>query len=783
MVDGILKLNLPGNGLEESTRSLSRYYDGKGDAPKLNKNLFLNLNVPIPALNYIIDESKNYVAGNAHYQRCSEETFRHAKNLLDIIMRISLQRRARTNQGQREMLFLPPQGLHTGEEAHPTEGNKQTEQPKREELTGQAAKNGLVTPNGEGVFPNRETQQRVDTSHDGDPTIAHGKNIAGKGEVEGLKYYPGFCMQLGAKGRRCMLELIRRVYREKTSTCKNILTHKLKPPACISNLPFFNIHMLWKLSYEFGVFEEALKIHRIYGQSGGTFNEILNGGCSMPNCSNCEGETDKVGTRVKRELSEEQSGTNGPHNGNSSNGGRVPAGRKRKRQECTQNGGKYNWSRERLQSCDGVPPKEGPKKVVHLCSGRDIPDGRRLPMDTAKWINWNGSEMQTSQCIYPQVGYASPAEGADAQGSAPPKDTTEGPTNWLPLPSRGITSGEGKKENMTTGNDHMEDALPNLLFNENCESCRMNRAYGKRSLQKGRFDEKKETSKSEEEEEEVSSATEEGEPIQTFDIRNDLKVDSVEELLSNFVHISNAILLHLKKNKGTCLPRGKYSLLSDHCLLLIPINQQRRRKTARSNAHKGNEPNSHEGNVPNAHEGNRPNAHEGNRPNAHEGNVPNAQRRVHHQYDHRGVEQMKTDRVLHEVGNVTTSNNSIKDSLPQGQRKTAKWRRQQCCSPARGKRKKLSNGMTSGMISGIAPVVIAKNKPLESTRGDYIKLPPSAEIQKHITPLLADNWGSCTNRASDTGKTTRKRKNPSDARRGRSPNDTTTRLTTPYNES
>eukprot|EP00366_Plasmodium_knowlesi_P002584 XP_002260081.1 hypothetical protein, conserved in Plasmodium species [Plasmodium knowlesi strain H] len=696
----------------------------------------------------------------------------------------------------RQMLSLSPQGLYTEEKAHLPEGKKETEQTEREELTGQGTHKGYVIQNeqasqkGEGILPMTDAQQRVNHPHDGGPTIAHGQDVDGRGEMERLKYYPGFCMQLGAKGRRCMLDLIRRVYKEKTSTCKNILAHKINPPACISNLPFFNINMLWKLSYEFGVFEEALKIHRIYGQSAESFDELINGGYSMPNCSNYDGGFDagapKVshegegGTMVKRELSEEKCGGGEAHNGSSTDGRRGSVRRKRKRMWCTQEGRKYNLSEGNPQICEGnpqvcegnpqicegVPPKEDAKEVGRVCSGGNVSDRRRLSIKSVKWTKWSGPEEQTSQCLNPQFGFIPPTEVVDTQGrskqcmdehgSTPPKDTTEGPHNYHPLSNRSIAKGansrgEEKKGSTIPDNNDMEKALPNLLFNENCESCRMNRAYSRRSLQKESRHEKKET------EEIRNNVAEEEDLMKTYEIEKELKVDSVEELLSNFVHISNAILLHLKKNKGTRLPKGKYNLLSDHCLLLIPINQQKKRKIVRRNAHKGNE--------------------------------PSTQRRVQHQDDHRGVGKMKTDRILHEagmphnerdnsiihsvpeqinekfsltdLGTFATPKSSTKESLPQGQGKIAKWKRQRSCSPARGKRKKLA----SGMMSGIAPVVIAENKPFERTGGYYRKLLPSAEVQERITSLLANNSESRTNRGSDTGKTTRKRKTPSDAHR------------------
>ncbi|GAW82304.1 conserved Plasmodium protein, unknown function [Plasmodium gonderi] len=122
---------------------------------------------------------------------------------------------------------------------------------------------------------NKKTRRGRQKSEGNDVLLQ--KNILEK-KSEKVTYYPGFCKQLGTTGRRCMLELIRRVYRKNTSICKNILSHKIQPPTCISNLPFFNINMLWKLSYEFGVFDEALKIHKIYEQNANSFDQFFKKG-------------------------------------------------------------------------------------------------------------------------------------------------------------------------------------------------------------------------------------------------------------------------------------------------------------------------------------------------------------------------------------------------------------------------------------------------------------------------------------------------------------------------
>ncbi|EAN33474.1 hypothetical protein TpMuguga_01g00230 [Theileria parva strain Muguga] len=74
---------------------------------------------------------------------------------------------------------------------------------------------------------------------------------------------PGFCLQLGSKGRKIMLQLLRMAYKtnkknKRVFQCKN-------PPTTISNLPFFKINMLWELAYDMGVFDEALLIHEFFG--------------------------------------------------------------------------------------------------------------------------------------------------------------------------------------------------------------------------------------------------------------------------------------------------------------------------------------------------------------------------------------------------------------------------------------------------------------------------------------------------------------------------------------
>ncbi|ORM41951.1 uncharacterized protein BXIN_0543 [Babesia sp. Xinjiang] len=81
------------------------------------------------------------------------------------------------------------------------------------------------------------------------------------GDAESIVWYPGFNRQLGAKGRSALLDLVRRVYRQDPPYYRAILQAR-NPPSSISNLPFFNIPMLWELTHQFGVFDQALLIHK-----------------------------------------------------------------------------------------------------------------------------------------------------------------------------------------------------------------------------------------------------------------------------------------------------------------------------------------------------------------------------------------------------------------------------------------------------------------------------------------------------------------------------------------
>ncbi|KYN97176.1 hypothetical protein PGSY75_1339300 [Plasmodium gaboni] len=69
-----------------------------------------------------------------------------------------------------------------------------------------------------------------------------------------------FSRTLGTEGRKRMLKLLRRAYKY-NDECKIIMKNK-NPPLSISFLPYFNLNMLWQLAEDFGVYNEALKIHR-----------------------------------------------------------------------------------------------------------------------------------------------------------------------------------------------------------------------------------------------------------------------------------------------------------------------------------------------------------------------------------------------------------------------------------------------------------------------------------------------------------------------------------------
>ncbi|GAW82179.1 hypothetical protein, conserved [Plasmodium gonderi] len=71
---------------------------------------------------------------------------------------------------------------------------------------------------------------------------------------------PGLCRTLGTEGRKRMLKLLRRAYKY-NEECKTIMKNK-NPPLSISYLPYFNLSMLWQLAEDFGVYNEALKIHK-----------------------------------------------------------------------------------------------------------------------------------------------------------------------------------------------------------------------------------------------------------------------------------------------------------------------------------------------------------------------------------------------------------------------------------------------------------------------------------------------------------------------------------------
>ncbi|GFE53150.1 hypothetical protein BaOVIS_005540 [Babesia ovis] len=92
------------------------------------------------------------------------------------------------------------------------------------------------------------------------------------GDDENVEWYPGFNRQLGAKGRSALLDLVRRVYRQDPVHYKAILQAR-NPPSSISNLPFFNIPMLWELTHQFGVFKQALMLQKNQLSSGSKYDK------------------------------------------------------------------------------------------------------------------------------------------------------------------------------------------------------------------------------------------------------------------------------------------------------------------------------------------------------------------------------------------------------------------------------------------------------------------------------------------------------------------------------
>ncbi|CCF73831.1 conserved Plasmodium protein, unknown function [Babesia microti strain RI] len=102
-----------------------------------------------------------------------------------------------------------------------------------------------------------------------------------------LVWQPGFTRQLGTKGRRVLLDLIRKVYRGNPEYFKNILALK-NPPTSISNLPFCNVTMLWELANDFGVFDQAIQIHYAHGKPGypANYHNTANYGCNKTRKTN-----------------------------------------------------------------------------------------------------------------------------------------------------------------------------------------------------------------------------------------------------------------------------------------------------------------------------------------------------------------------------------------------------------------------------------------------------------------------------------------------------------------
>ncbi|KAI4836395.1 hypothetical protein MKS88_004189 [Plasmodium brasilianum] len=94
---------------------------------------------------------------------------------------------------------------------------------------------------------------------------------------------PGLCRTLGTEGRKRMLKLLRKAYKY-NEECKIIMKNK-NPPLSISYLPYFNLSMLWQLAEDFGVYNEALKIHRECIKKRNTNVRFKSNGKGTPNFS------------------------------------------------------------------------------------------------------------------------------------------------------------------------------------------------------------------------------------------------------------------------------------------------------------------------------------------------------------------------------------------------------------------------------------------------------------------------------------------------------------------
>ncbi|CRG94982.1 conserved Plasmodium protein, unknown function [Plasmodium gallinaceum] len=292
MENDIYSLNILKKYIDDNKNKLNNYKT-ENDSDKLKNNLFLNLNIPIPTLNHIIDESKSMIASNSSDDKYNYETLKYSKSLLDIIMKISLKKNCfQRNQEYEKKDTNKNDNIIEKKNMY---NNKENEETKNENVE------------------NKNTE-KLSSLHN-----LNVRNIISDKKEEEINYYPGFCKQLGAKGRRCMLELIRKAYRQNTSLCKNILSHKIKPPACISNLPFFNINMLWKLSYEFGVFEEALKIHKIYGQNSNPLNQYLKKGNNNDLLKNNKNKDTKKKRKKINLFKKKSNNYNDEHNTNVNN--------------------------------------------------------------------------------------------------------------------------------------------------------------------------------------------------------------------------------------------------------------------------------------------------------------------------------------------------------------------------------------------------------------------------------------------------------------------------------
>ncbi|SBS86129.1 conserved Plasmodium protein, unknown function [Plasmodium ovale curtisi] len=574
----------PVNSIMKDRQSLRYYHGEKVTQEEINSNLYVHLNVPIPALNYIIDESKNLIANNSYCQKCTHETVQYSKNLLDIIMKISLKRKDHFPLGRekREKDAIP----FTNIDAVTKENNICIEEMKKWTL-------GYS-----------DTQKKkIDET-----------------EEENINYYPGFCKQLGAKGRRCMLELIRKVYRENPSQCKNILSKKMKPPACISNLPFFNITMLWELSHELGVFNEALEIHRIYGKNStetiqplkedfktgdipclrsayhtdGTYH--MDDGKYVSLCADNQ-PLHKNGEKKNRDRA---------HNSNSNEKEKKKKRKHQENQICDsketvllRNEAKQtclNYEKNtihlQLQNCVKSENTNGGsegEKIHHYCmtSSHEQKNYEKVVQPSEE------KNLNRSENFYSNLNSTSEVHMSNHMDGKKKQKTTDVSLEMRRKYQVRSNHNEAYKkgEQCDHGDNEERIKLNNcLFFNDHCESCRMNLELGKLSSRReeGETDmclkwctkrsEKRNAKGRKKKCKKVAhgkDTTKDG-TAQSTRVRKRYQFNFLDELFANISLINATLLKTYKRNKRNgFVMRNRKFLKSDYCLLLIPFKRKR----------------------------------------------------------------------------------------------------------------------------------------------------------------------------------------------------------------